>query len=240
MAFGGLKRCMKTILNHTWIPFAQYTMEFLPKERQPTAPTLFEMAIQRARSTSLNYVDAHMQRAMIFQSREQLWEYAMRDIRPDGMAAEFGVWEGYSIKRFATHFQLVYGFDSFLGLRQDWVGRDLVKGTFDRKGILPSVPDNVRLVPGWFDETIPSFLQEHGENLSFVHVDCDTYEATCTVLSLIGDRLQSGTVLVFDEYLGFPGWQEGEFLAWREHVEKSSLNYKYVAYSEQQVALRVL
>jgi hypothetical protein len=240
MASGGLKKGIKTVLHYTWIPFVQYTMKCVPNERRPTAPSLIEMAWQRARASTLDYVDAHMQRAMIFSSREQLWEFAVRDIGSDGLAAEFGVWEGYSIKYFAKHFHLIYGFDSFLGLHEDWLCHDLVKGNFDRKGLLPSVPTNVRLVPGWFDQTIPPFLQEHSGNFSFVHVDSDTYEAASTVLSLIGDRLQSGTVLVFDEYFGFHGWQHGEYRAWQDFVVKNNWKYHYIACSERQAALRLL
>lgn len=236
----GLKKVVKAILDHTWIPFVQYTMESVLIQRRPKALTLVEMAWQRARASSLDYVDAHMQHALIFSSRKALWEFAVRDIRSNGIAVEFGVWEGYSIKHFAKHFPIVYGFDSFRGLHEDWVGHDLLKGTFDLKGALPSVPANVQLVPGLFDQTIPPFLQEHRENFSFVHVDSDTYEAATTVLSLIGDRLESGTVLVFDEYFGYHGWQLGEYRAWQELVAKHNLKYEYIACSEHQVALRLL
>ena len=236
----GLKKGIKAILDHTWIPFVQYTMKNVSSERRPTAPSLVEMAFQRARSSSLDYVETHMPRAMFFSSREPLWAFAIRDIGPNGLAAEFGVWEGNSIKYFAKHFQIVYGFDSFRGLHEDWVLHDLPKGNFDLKGVLPSVPSNVRLVPGWFDETVPPFLQEHRENFSFVHVDCDTYETVSKLLSLIGDRLQSGTVLVFDEYMGFHGWQHGEHRAWQDLVDKNNLKYEYIACAERQVAVRLL
>ena len=239
MVFRGLKNSIKAILNSTWIPFVRYTMKSVQKERQPKALSLFEMATQRARASALDYVDAHMPRAMMFSSREPLWKLAVRDIKSNGLAIEFGVWEGYSIKFFAKYFQMVYGFDSFLGLQEDWAGHDMVKGSFDLKGVLPSVPANVHLVPGWFDQTIPEFLQKHPGNFSFVHVDCDTYEATTTILSLIGDRLQSGTVLVFDEYFGFPGWQQGEYRAWQEFVARG-LKYEYIGCSEYAVALRLL
>ena len=240
MASGHLKIGVKAILNHTWIPFVQYTMKCVPNERRPMAPSLIEMAWQRARASTLDYVDTHLQRALIFSSREQLWEFAVRDLESTGLAAEFGVWEGYSIRYFAKHFQFIYGFDSFRGLHEDWVGHDLLKGNFDLKGILPLVPANVRLVPGWFDHTIPLFLHEHRENFSFVHVDSDTYEAAKTVLSLIGDRLRSGTVLVFDEYFGFHGWQHGEYQAWQEFVADNNLRYEYVGCSERQAAVRLL
>jgi Macrocin-O-methyltransferase (TylF) len=240
MASGGLKKGIKAILDHSWIPFIQYTMKNISSERRPTAPTLVEMASQRARALSLDYVDANMQRAMFFSAREPLWDFAVRNIGSNGLAAEFGVWQAYSIKRFARHFQVVYGFDSFCGLREDWVGHDLLKGNFDLKGLLPSVPANVRLIPGWFEETIPQFLQEHRENFSFVHVDCDTYETASQLLSLIGERLQSGTVVVFDEYLGFHGWQHGEYRAWQDFVTMKNLKYQYIACAERQVAVRLL
>lgn len=239
MASGVLKKSIKAILNNTWIPFVRYTLKGIQNECQPTALTLFEMATQRARASALDYVDAHMPRAMMFSSREQLWKLAVRDIASNGLATEFGVWQGYSIKYFANHFQVMYGFDSFLGLQEDWAGHDMVKGSFDLKGVLPSVPANVRLVPGLFDQTVPGFLREHPGNFSFVHVDCDTYEAARTILSLIGDRLQSGTVLVFDEYFGFPGWEQGEYRAWQEFVARG-LKYQYIGCSEYAVALRLL
>jgi len=237
----GLKKGVKAILDHTWIPFVQYTIKNVSIERRPMAPSLVEMAFQRGRSSSLDYVETHMPRAMFFSSREPLWAFAVRDIAPNGLAAEFGVWQGDSIKYFAKHFELIYGFDSFRGLHEDWVLHDLPKGNFDLKGVLPSVPANVRLVPGWFHETVPPFLQQHRENFSFIHLDCDTYETVSKVLSLISDRLQSGTVLVFDEYMGFHGWQQrGEYRAWQELVAKNHLKYEYIACAERQVAVRLL
>lgn len=243
-----LKSGVKAVLDRIWIPFAQYTAErvipysigHLPKEPWLLGTSLYQMAWERARSTSLDYAEANMRQALIFPRREQLWDHAIRAARTQGLAAEFGVFEGYSITRFAPHFDLVFGFDSFRGLRDDWVGHELPKGSFDLKGVLPTVPANVRLVPGWFDETLPPFLKEHPDNFKFVHIDCDTYEATVTVLSLIGPRLRAGTILVFDEYFGFPGWREGEFRAWEEHVRRSGIRYQYISYSEEPVALRIL
>ena len=56
---------------------------------------------------------------------------------------------------------IVHGFDSFRGLPEDWAGRDgMKKGTFDVNGRKPTVPDNVVLHPGWFNETLPKFILE--------------------------------------------------------------------------------
>jgi hypothetical protein len=47
---------------------------------------------------------------------------------------------------------------------------------------------------------------------------------------------------LFDEYYNFHRWQQHEFRAFQEFVEKSGLSYEYIAYSVtgQQVAVKVL
>ena len=49
-----------------------------------------------------------------------------------------------------------------------------------------------------------------------------------------------GTVIVFDEYLGFPNWKNGEFLAWRKFVEAQGIEYSYLAFSNTPAVVLVL
>jgi hypothetical protein len=51
--------------------------------------------------------------------------------------------------------------------------------------------------------------------------------------------LQPGTVLVFDEYFNYPGWERHEFKAWREFAAAHGVDYEYVAYARQQVMVRI-
>ena len=145
-------------------------------------------------------------------------------IRTRGLYAEFGVFSGYSINHFAEIHKdrTLYGFDSFVGLREDWGGTDMGEGSFDRKGKLPAVRINVSLIKGWFSETLPVFLEEHSEDFAFIHFDADTYESTHYVLNTLEKRIVPGTIIIFDEYLGFPNWESGEFLAWQQFVEKKT------------------
>jgi hypothetical protein len=94
-------------------------------------------------------------------------------------------------------------------------------------------------VKGWFDITLPDFLQSTPCPFAFVHVDCDTYEATRTLIGLIGPKIVKGTVLVFDEYLGYRGWKEGEYKAWKEFVTSENLRYDYLGFAGAPVALIV-
>jgi len=73
-----------------------------------------------------------------------------------------------------------------------------------------------------------------------VHIDVDTYAASKFVLNHVISRVKPRDVIIFDEYMGIPGWKVNEHLAWRELVLAKDLKYEYLAFSEQQVALRVL
>lgn len=159
-----------------------------------------------------------------------------------GLFLEFGVYSGKTINTIAEAVpdQLVYGFDSFEGLPEVWrTGYE--KGTF-QTDTLPEIKKNVVLVKGWFDEKLPAFLKKHLEPCAFIHIDCDLYSSTKTVLSLLKDRIVEGTVIVFDEYFNYPGWQEGEYRAFQEFIEENHLNYEYLAYVEimEQVAVRIV
>ena len=50
-----------------------------------------------------------------------------------------------------------------------------------------------------------------------------------------------GTVIVFDEYFNYSGWEEGEFRAFQEFVAARKLSYEYLTYNRehQQVAVRI-
>jgi hypothetical protein len=50
-----------------------------------------------------------------------------------------------------------------------------------------------------------------------------------------------GSVVVFDEYFNFPGWEQHEHKAWMEYVEKSGLEFTYEGYTydHEQVVVKV-
>lgn len=207
------------------------------------ATTIKDILIERAKQQSADYVEQRMPSALCFNRREELWEYALQKVSVTGTFAEFGVWKGNSINWFARNRpqEKWFGFDSFEGLSEDWAGWELSKGAFNLHGRLPVVEHNVELIKGWFDQTIPAFLaRSEPSGFSFIHLDSDTYGAAKCVLNLIKPHLQMGTVIIFDEYFGYPGWRQGEFLAWREFVDYHKLTYEYLGFSNEEVAVRLL
>ena len=86
--------------------------------------------------------------------------------KPNTLWLEFGVASGRTINYISKFTKdKVYGFDSFEGLPEKW--RDgFNKGAFNRNGILPEVNNNVELIKGWFDETLPNFIKNHNKKVS--------------------------------------------------------------------------
>lgn len=155
-----------------------------------------------------------------------------------GDIAEFGVASGTSLRAFARingvlnvqrpheyAKKTVYGFDSFEGLPELDVDIDLAsaearitpdmkKGGFDSRGTLADLEDfatkrgDVKLVKGFFSDTLPVFIKENPHvSFSLIHIDCDIYSSSKEVMDLVFPRLNIGGIVLFDEIFHpvFPG-----------------------------------
>ena len=175
--------------------------------------------------------------------RLELLEYALTLVKTDGFFAEFGVYKGDTLSLIATRIdQVVYGFDSFEGLPADWF-LNVDKGYFSLQGNLPelNIPQqNFRLVKGWFNDTLPIFTSQVESKAAFLHIDCDLYESTKSIFEGLDDRIQPGTIIVFDEYFNYPGWQNHEFRAFKEFCEKRNVSYKYLGFAPTMFSVAVL
>lgn len=200
---------------------------------------LLEMNLE-AKMETLEYVKANMVDAPYFEKHPELVKYVLDRVEATGLYLEFGVGRGKSMRWIAAAVDnTVHGFDSFEGIQEHWNGNPI--GAFAQKQ-MPKVPANVEFHVGYFDATLPAFLESHPEPIAFLHVDCDLYSSTVTLFDLLGTRLQPGSIILFDEYYNFHRWQQHEFKAFQEFVAKSGMTYEYIAYSVtgQQAAVRVL
>jgi predicted O-methyltransferase YrrM len=115
----------------------------------------------------------------------------------------------------------------------------MLKGHFSLNGKLPKVSERVELHRGYFEQTLPGFLENNSEPFSFIHLDADTYQSTKYVLETVISRISIGTIIIFDEYLGYPSWQTGEFLAWQEIVKTYNIKYSYLGLSTAAISVRI-
>jgi hypothetical protein len=202
---------------------------------------------KKALEESADYAIRNFTHALIFNSRAELWSFvvdrsSILKLREKGVFAEFGVWKGTSINFFAKKclYARLYGFDSFEGLEEDWHGFIHRKGDFSFDGNLPTVESHLVLRKGWFEDTVPEFVREiTGIQIQILHMDADTYKPTSYVLNSLVNNIDSGTIIIFDEYFGYPNYQLHEFKAFKEFVEKFNVKYKYIGYTEEQVAVEI-
>jgi hypothetical protein len=166
-----------------------------------------------------------------------------------GVALEFGVGGGDSARCIARHLG-VYGFDSFQGLPEDW-RPGFEQGMFaaDYTTVRDSMPDNVWLVPGLFEESLAHFKWDGMRDIRLVHIDCDLYSSTKTVLeNLPWDRMLrpyggQKPIIVFDEWWGYPEAEQHEQRAWREFTSKEPwdhLEWEVVGHGVQQWGIQLV
>nr|VFJ58555.1 MAG: Methyltransferase domain-containing protein [Candidatus Kentron sp. DK] len=162
---------------------------------------------------------------------------AVAAVTIDGLFLEFGVASGRTINHIASKIKTkVYGFDSFEGLPETW-RTGFKKGTF--VGKIPDVAENVELIVGMFEVTLPYFAMNTTENVTFLHVDCDLYSSAKTIFDNLEGKIVPGTVILFDEYLNYPGWKFGEYKAFHEFIKSAGLSYEYRSFvpDHQQVCV---
>jgi len=237
-----MKKILSFVVDHTLVKVSNYVASKINTPvKSENKPNVYKYLWEKAIIESASYIEPKLNEVMLFKNRKQIWDFTLSKVNTEGLFIEFGVFQGTSINYFSSkltnhHF---YGFDSFEGLAEDWIGHHAAKGTFNLHGKLPEVNTNVTLFKGWFEESIPHFLNNNNEFISFIHVDADTYDATKTIFDLMGSRIRKGTIILFDEYIGYPNWKNGEYLAWKEFVDKNDITYRYLGFSNEQAVIEI-
>ncbi|RXT04467.1 TylF/MycF/NovP-related O-methyltransferase [Ammoniphilus sp. CFH 90114] len=189
-----------------------------------------------------NFVLENMMDVRQFEDKYELLKESLNCVSLSGSFLEFGVFQGVSINFISslkTQEQII-GFDSFEGLPETWMP-GFEKGTFALSN-LPVVNENVKLVKGWFNDTLPLFKGDDVRRCAFIHIDCDLYSSTKVIFKELGDRIVSGTVIQFDEFFNFPNWKNGEYKAFIEFIEESGKSFEFIGYVSkgQQVSVKIL
>ena len=237
------KLCVLNPVSPVYPFFLGMLQEYLDKNHQ-SSPYLKSLANNKqvqAELESWEYLKSQHPSALLLGSNTKTIELALANAKLDGLVLEFGVYNGKSIRNIASIVKTeVHGFDSFEGIPENW--NDEPSGSYSAQGELPSVPSNVRLHQGWFEDTIPLFKKEYPGPIRFMNIDCDLYSSTKTIFDLLGPQITSGTVIVFDEFIGYKSWKDDEFKAFQEAVTQYQWRYELLSFSfaTKQVALKIL
>jgi hypothetical protein len=235
-------RMLKTALKQLLFPrFAREKARAWLQDNSASVSRNIDFARMRlAAEESAVFVSRSAPMARSYRNKWQLLDAAIATVRLSGLYCEFGVFTGESVNYIAAKVTgKVHGFDSFEGLPEDWRA-SFEAGKFKVKE-LPSVAPNVILHKGWFHTSIPAFLHENPDPIAFLHIDCDLYSSTGTVLRSLADRIVAGTVIQFDEFFNYPGWHCGEYKAFTEFCLDRSVELEYIGYVSdgEQLALRL-
>lgn len=161
-------------------------------------------------------------------------------IGPDDCAVEFGVGHAHTLRMIAAVLPVI-GFDSFMGLPEDWRPTHM-RGHFGDAAV-PANVTGATIVPGWFEHTVPDYDWPTGIRL--VHLDADLYSSTIQALYSIGPALHSKNrpVLVFDEFFGydddFNGNMPGEQQAFWEWADEFDITFDVIGHGREQWAIRL-
>jgi len=162
-----------------------------------------------------------------FTSRTSLYTAIASQIQDEVVLyLEFGVWKGDSLRIWSQLLKnprsSLHGFDSFEGLPEAW--NQMPKGTFDVKGAIPRFDDpRVVLHKGWFNETLPGMTWPEHQRL-VVNLDADLYSSTRYVLDTLGHDINTGTILVFDEFFD----RFNELKAFDEFIESTKMRFRFL------------
>ncbi|AKJ72559.1 methyltransferase [Gordonia phage GMA2] len=160
--------------------------------------------------------------------------FALKHLQ-SGIALEFGVGSGRSLREIAQRTQVI-GFDVFTGLPEFW-RPGFPQGTFACE---PPEVDNATTIPGLFEDTLSHFDLESIDFINLLHVDCDLYSSTKTVLEHAGPYLKTGAIVVFDEWHGYPGADgDHEQLAWTEYVQDTEMSWEVLGHGPEQWIIRI-
>jgi len=187
----------------------------------------------------------HFKKSLLFDDRWKIREYAIKksklnDKNDNYYYLEFGVFKGESANFFSNYVKKLYCFDSFEGLKEDWVGISYPKGHFDLKKKVPKLNSNIEPIIGWVENTLENFLKEHKPKINFVHLDMDTYTPTKFTLEKLKPYLIKDAIIIFDELYNYIGWENGEYKALKEVFDEKE--FKYLAFSliDSKVIVQIL
>lgn len=211
------------------------------EERQTRPFDYWRMARVLAALDSARFLEENFATATNLVGRQNLLRHACRSTDVAGAVLEFGVMNGDTLSILCEEFddRIVHGFDSFNGLPEQWT-HDRPAGAYGMDGSLPdNLPANATLHVGMFEDCIPRYLDKFDAPVALLHIDSDIYSSARTTLFGLAARLQPGSIIVFDEFLNYPGWRKHEYRAFMEFAEHFRVEYSYLSFASSYLSVAV-
>ena len=237
---------MKKIIKFILIKISRVIYWILPLElRNQKWKSLIQKKLdEELGNETFGHFKEQFKKSILFDNRRKLQEYAIKtsllnDKNKEYYYLEFGVHEGNSSNFFSKFVNKLYCFDSFEGLKEDWVGTNKSKGHFNLNKKIPNLNSNVEPVVGWVEDTMDDFLKKHNPKINFVHLDMDTYSPTKFTLEKLKPYLIQNSIILFDELYNYYGWKNGEYKALNEVFKDNEFEYKAFNIKDNQCVIQL-
>jgi len=177
-------------------------------------------------------------------------QYYLQVNRINGVYVEFG---SHEVNTFRMALQTLgdrlkpikinkfYAFDSFVGMPEPegidkqkiWKKSMNFTSEDQFKRIVKKDLHRVTTVKGFYENTLPNYDWPKSNVIAMAYIDCDYYKSTKECLDFIKDKLQHGSLIVFDDwncYYADP--KRGQRLAYSEFKKDLSDKNTFVEFSD--------
>lgn len=206
---------------------------------------------KKAHEKTYELLNDELSSSLIFENKYEFWDFCLdeainnKNLKIDkNLILEFGVGAGNSINYFANkiskHNLIIYGFDTFFGNPEIWPGSNNTIGSSTQFGKIPTnLKKNVIIVKGKIEDTLLEFQKKHIQKIGIIHIDVNIYSTTKYILEKTKDKMQSGSIIIFDELVNYHfWWKNGEFKALKEVF--SDDEYEFIAFDNaKKAAIRI-
>ena len=236
---------IKSIFKSILIKISRIIYYLTPEEFSPNKNKFYKIYERKKIYECVEHFEKYIEKSALFTKRKRIQKYAItnsliNDENHTKFYLEFGVYKGETANFFSNYVKKLYAFDSFEGLKENWVGfPDHKKGTFNLDKKIPKLNSNIEPIRGWVQDTLENFLKKNSPNINFVHLDVDTYESTKYILLKIKPFLNKGTILLFDQLYNYIGWKEGEYKALKEVFKEDEYTYAAFNLKGSEVVIKI-
>jgi hypothetical protein len=173
--------------------------------------------------------------------------------RVPGAVVEFGIFEGFMLGKLIEECERIgfdadiYGFDSFEGLSEPSSDSDYetwAKGQYAcgyeqvSKNLRLSERPKLRLVKGFFDNSLHTIEAKSLQEVAYARIDCDLYSPTVDCLNFLSSRMAHGSILIFDDWVY--NIHKGETKAFYEWLPSvPHLKFEFLAHWNWRFYMRV-
>ena len=237
----------KKLLRYIFHIISRCIYWIVPKEFRsaPQETTIDSLIKNSTTSANYEYFKEVFKTSILYSDIESIRKYAIQssisnDKGKELFYLEFGVFKGNSTNFFSKYVKKMYAFDSFEGLREDWLGSwGKGRGYFNLNKKIPKLNSNIEPIVGFVQDTLDDFLKKHNPQINFAHFDLDTYPSTKYALERLKPFFNEGAIIIFDEFYNYPGWESGEYKALKEVFKDEEYTFKAFNTFDQQVVIQL-